>query len=177
MAYQFEGADHAIRQCQKLELAIQAGGCVGAWPKYLRTKFRRVMTFEPSPENWELMKKNLSGVDVEIFNAALGEKSGFCGILENPKNCGDDRTTPDGGIRLVAIDDLNVDPDLIYLDVQGDEIRALKGASETLKRCRPIVGIEYDAKMFRDGNPKEYLESVGYRMTKKHKWDMIFAAV
>lgn len=175
VAYDFKGAEHAIRQCRKLDLVIQAGGCVGAWPRYLRSKFRRVVTFEPSWENWELMRKNLSGVDVEMVNAALGERSGRCSMKENPRNCGDDQTREGGEVETVAIDDLSLDPDLIYLDIQGDEPLALKGAQETLDRCNPIVAVEYDPKMFRHGDPKDYLESIGYQVTKRYKQDLIFA--
>src|SRR6187551_2139418 len=117
VSYNFEGADKAIKKCKKLDLVIQAGGNVGVWPKYLKKSFKTVWTFEPSSENWDLMTKNIHGLDIQAVQAALGIREGRCSIKENPANCGDDQTVPGKDVKVVAIDDLNLDPDLIYLDI------------------------------------------------------------
>jgi hypothetical protein len=31
---------------------------------------------------------------------------------------------------------------LIYLDIEGEELKALRGAVETLQHCRPVVAVE-----------------------------------
>lgn len=177
VAYDFGGADKAIGFCRKTELVIQAGGCVGAWPKYLSKKFAKVYTFEPSPENFELLERNLAGSQVTAIHAALGREAGRCSIVTNPRNCGDDQTRPGDEVSVVAIDDLHLEPDLIYLDIQGDEIAALEGARETLGRCFPVVGIEYDRglKGKPPGDTQGFLEALGYKLVKKHKQDLIFA--
>jgi FkbM family methyltransferase len=175
IAYDFRGADQAVRRCNKLDLVIQAGGCVGAWPRYLRTIFAKVYTFEPSPENFGLMLKNLSGLDIVKFNAALSDKVGKCGLKLNPRNCGDDQTTAGEEVETISIDSLNVDPDLIYLDIQGDEYAALQGAAETLKRCSPIIGIEVDNKLARlKGDAVALLKSLGYVQFGKSHQDWLF---
>lgn len=174
VAYDFLGADHAIKQCKGTDLVIQAGGNVGAWPKYLKTRFKKVVTFEPSTENYELMLKNISGMDIRAYHAALWTSSGRCTVEKNTKNCGDDQTREGEGIDRIAIDDLELSPDLIYLDIQGDEFPALKGAVQTIERCSPIIAIEWDRKMLRHGDPVPFLESLGYKLTKKYKQDYIF---
>lgn len=174
-AYNLHGADIAISLCKKTDLVIQAGGNVGVWPRYLRQSFKRVLTFEPSKENYELMLKNLSGIDVEIHHAALGEKTGKCGIRLNPDNCGDDQTTDGKEVAVMPIDKLLVDPDLIYLDIQGDELPVLKGATETLKRCSPVVAIEVDGhQMRRHGDPRPFLQGLGYELVDRAHQDEIF---
>lgn len=176
VAYDFEGAKHAIRQCKKLDLVIQAGGNVGAWPKYLKTRFKTVYTFEPSTENYELMLRNISGEDIRAYHAALGRSSGLCTVVQNKKNCGDDQTRPGNDIEVIAIDDLELDPDLIYLDIQGDELPALEGAQGTIRRCNPVIVIEYDRKMLRrHGDPKPFLESLGYKHVKTYRQDHIYS--
>lgn len=174
VAYKFEAADSAIRRCRNFNLAVQAGGCVGAWPKYLKNHFSRVVTFEPSPENFGLLKENLKGFDIEYHHAALGARPGRCGIKENPKNCGDDQTIPGGLVEVVALDDLNLDPDLIYLDIQGDELAALKGAFRTVERCSPIVGIEVDNKLKVKGDAEAFLRALGYQPVEQFNQDLIF---
>jgi hypothetical protein len=46
------------------------------------------------------------------------------------------------GIPMVTIDSLGVDCDLIQLDVEGFEENALKGAYQTIQRCKPVIIIE-----------------------------------
>lgn len=175
VAYNFKAADLAIKRCKKFDLVIQAGGNVGVWPRYLRLTFSQVYTFEPSIENYGLMLKNLGDLDIHKFNAALSDKIGRCGMKLNPKNCGDDQTVEGDLVDTVTIDSLQVDPDLIYLDIQGDEYRALKGGEETLKRCSPIVGIEVDNKLSSlKGNAVEYLLSLGYVQFANFNQDYLF---
>ena len=175
VAYDFRGADIAIRRCDKLDLVIQAGGCVGAWPRYLRTQFNQVYTFEPSAENFNLMVKNLGELDIKKHYAALSNGIGKCGLKMNPANCGDDQTIAGDEVDTVTIDSLNVDPDLIYLDIQGDEYFAITGATETLNRCSPIIGIEVDNKLARiKGDAVTLLKELGYVQFGKHSQDWLF---
>lgn len=176
VCYDLNGAEIASSYCEKHDLVIQAGGNVGVWPRFLRGMFSNVWTFEPSTENYNLMLKNLSGVDVRMWNAALGRRQGRCSMTLNPRNCGDDRTGPGKEIEVLAIDDLGVNPDLIYLDVQGDELGVLEGAVQTLGRCSPVVAIEHDRSLVAErGDAAAYLHSLGYSELERYGQDRIFS--
>lgn len=176
VSYDLIGAEIASSYCEKHDLVIQAGGNVGVWPRFLRTAFSNVWTFEPSIENYNLMLKNLSLIDVRMWNAALGARAGSCRMILNPRNCGDDRTSPGLETEVIAIDSLGVNPDLIYLDVQGDELAVLEGAVETLKRCEPIVALEqYPPYMLERGDPGALLFDLGYRQVDQYGHDNIFS--
>ena len=175
VAYNFNGADLAIKRCKRLNLVIQAGGCVGVWPRYLRETFAKVYTFEPSQENFTLMVKNLGDLDIVKHHAALTDRVGRCSMKLNPANCGDDQTIQGDEVDTLTIDSLEVDPDLIYLDIQGDEYFAIKGAEETLKRCSPIIGIEVDNKLARvKGDAVGLLKELGYVQFGKSSQDWLF---
>lgn len=97
-------------------------------------------------------------------------------MILNPRNCGDDRTGPGTEIEVIAIDDLGVNPDLIYLDVQGDELGVLEGAAETLERCKPVVALEHDRKYVAErGDAAAYLSSLGYTELERYGQDRIFS--
>jgi len=175
VAYDFKSCDAALRRVKKFDLVIQAGGCVGVWPRYLRTIFSKVYTFEPSPENFGLMRRNLGEMDIKQFNAALYHTVGRCGLKLNDRNCGDDQTVEGNEVDTVTIDSLNIDPDLIFLDIQGDEFYAIQGARETLKRCSPIIGIEVDNKLARlKGDAVALLKELGYVQFGKVHQDYLF---
>ena len=48
------------------------------------------------------------------------------------------------------MDELNLQPDVIKVDSEGDDFRILKGARETLKRCRPFILLENQEENYLD---------------------------
>ena len=61
---------------------------------------------------------------------------------------GSQRTTAAEGdgfntVRLVALDTLDLQRvDFMKVDIEGMEEKALRGAAETIKRCRPVLYVE-----------------------------------
>ena len=54
------------------DVAVQAGGNLGLWPKRLAQEFRRVITFEPDPDNFAMLRHNAPERNIEAYQAALG---------------------------------------------------------------------------------------------------------
>jgi hypothetical protein len=57
-------------------------------------------------------------------------------------------------------------PDLIKMDVQGAEVKVLKGAQEVIKNCNHLI-LEVQTKEFSLGAPmlkdvEEYMQSIGF---------------
>jgi FkbM family methyltransferase len=50
-------------------------------------------------------------------------------------------------VNTIKIDNLNLKPDLIKLDVEGHEINVILGAIKTIKKIRPIIYIENPSKV------------------------------
>ena len=142
------------------ECCIQAGGCIGIWPVRFAELFDRVVSFEPERRNYIKLEKATQDIDgVTAYNAALGRQSGFvhmeitAGEKEN-NNCGAYYMRDGGDIPVMTIDSLGLNPDLIYLDIEGAEYMALEGAAETIKRCSPVIGVEDKHHNARYGLPK-----------------------
>ena len=47
-------------------------------------------------------------------------------------------------IRSIRLDDLDISPSLIKIDVQGSELNVLKGGYNLINKCRPIIIIEIE---------------------------------
>jgi FkbM family methyltransferase len=129
---------------------VQAGGNLGLYPKRLAQEFRRVYTFEPDPENFAKLRQNAPERNIIATQAALGADEQPVAISRVRRD-GKHLHTHEGLTHVVGpglipcqrIDNLQLPVcDLIYLDVEGYELRALQGAILTLARCRPILALE-----------------------------------
>lgn len=124
---------------------VQAGGCVGIWPLRLSMFFDSVRTFEPEAVNFRCLEANTADLDNVIRTfGALGEREKFVSLdVQNPDNPGTFYVQDGTEIPMTTIDSLALgDCDLIYLDVEGYEVEALRGAAGTIARCRPVIGVE-----------------------------------
>lgn len=72
-------------------------------------------------------------------------------------------------IDLLAITDL----DALFLDIEGYEPQALLGASETIKRCQPIIHVEMLPRSSVEIG--RTLNSMGYYYLRKVGRDAVFA--
>lgn len=111
--------------------------------EYVNGKFEKIYCIEPNAakhsniinlscnyENGkiELIPKGLSDKNGEVFFG--GRETGYC-ISENGEEMG----------IVVAVDTLEIMPTFMKYDIQGEELRALKGAENTIRRCHPRMAI------------------------------------
>jgi FkbM family methyltransferase len=129
-------------------VCIQAGGHVGLFALRLADYFEYVTTLEPDPDHFECIRRNTSGeMRISEFRFALGDKPGTIHLSEKEaNNTGsigyDEKGTITADVHTIDEIVLFGSVDLIYLDIEGMEGLALKGATETIKRCRPIIVCE-----------------------------------
>lgn len=143
----------------------------------------RVLAFEPDPRNASLLRMSLGLQEhrpsVEVIEAALSDRDGELVLsdLGNPGNAGARFTHQDRGhlerlvhgphptFRTVAAwrFDSRFDPeriDLVKIDVEGFEPRAMAGMAESIARCRPVILTEFAPSNLREiggVDPVEYL--------------------
>lgn len=142
--------DDVIKLTRGKTAVIQAGGHLGIFPKRLAESFATVYTFEPAAELFPLMLKNAPERNIVKFQAALGDERGLVGMSRarrdpsgKPEHEGLTHIDGPGVIPTLRIDDLGLPVcDLIYLDLEGWELYALRGALETIALCRPVLAVE-----------------------------------
>ena len=128
---------------------IQAGGNLGVFPRRLAQSFSTVYCFEPAADLFDKMLRNAPAENIVRFQAALGDRRGLVGTSrvrrDGKPNAheGITHVVAGGTIPTLLVDDLALPVcDLIYLDIEGVELSALRGSVETLHRCRPVVAVE-----------------------------------
>ena len=134
-----------VKHAKNRRICIQAGGHLGFWPIALSTIFEQVITFEPAPVNLECLRENIKGItNIHLIDKALSLKHNIRMELGEHHNSGTYHVKSDGDILTASIDDLAYDNvDLIYLDIEGSERDALKGARKTIETSSPLIGLEY----------------------------------
>lgn len=154
---------------------------MGAFPWKLASKFARVVTAEADPRCFAYLDQNVRERNVEKLNVAFSDAQGTVAICRpSTDNLGQQYIVPGDEVPALRIDSLGVtDCDLIYLDIEGSELLALKGAAATIALSRPVIAIEDNGLSARFGTEKgdagKWLAlNFGYVQAAKSKRDVIY---
>ena len=127
-------------------VVVDVGANIGIYSEFLSRcvgPAGLVHAFEPSPDNFRRLTASTRHLsNVRLTQAAVGERSGECELYVSDKLNVDHRAyKPDGDSRravpteMVALNDYfesGQRVDLIKMDIQGYELRALRGAQRVL---------------------------------------------
>lgn len=155
----------------------------------------RVFSFEPVPENFVLLRKNIALNDVswiEVFpNAAFScTKDISFAAPDESANSGEGSLSEGNKGRQIQVHAVTLDsfcasvhglPDVIKMDVEGAELDVLLGAKDTLAHCSPKLLIElhhFDGNVAAHPVPG-FLQGLGYevRWVEKCQWTSHILAV
>lgn len=112
-----------------------------------KNNFKRIYCFEPSGEGVERIKANLKSFKdkVKILPYACWNKKENLKFSINDNVAGASKISEDGiDVEASSIDceiPNNLDVTFIKMDIEGAELKALKGAEQTIKRCHPKLAI------------------------------------
>lgn len=195
--WQLDHLDMALAHVgKKRRIAIDGGAHVGSWTFHmLRRGFNTVRCFEPSPDTFECLKENVQQWSEEhiadpaiqfigLHRCALGEKAGKMGMRDDTKYAGGNT----GGRHLKGEGEIDVRPldiyrwddvDFIKLDLEGFEPFAIKGAIQTIMRCRPVIMFEDKHRMayrygYEPGEAGRLLEGLGMRQLEQMGSDRVY---
>jgi len=130
-----------IRSLQISGNYVDAGAFIGTHSLFfaLFCPATQVYSFEANPRSFAKLQANIAANNVSnctAFNVGLSDATGVAAIYEaNETNRGATRLRPDSGDNAVAsLDSFNLqDVKVMKIDVEGMELRVLKGAVNTLK--------------------------------------------
>ncbi len=158
-------------------MCVDAGANIGNHALFFSAFFETVFAFEPNPATFRLLAINagLTG-NIRCFDFGLSDVDGEAAFQVPKLNIGGARIVPDKAAqndfaKRIAIRRLDGVADiasreigLIKIDVEGNELSVLKGAAETIKRCKPIVIFEQQQREFTDGRSPciDFLRASGY---------------
>jgi FkbM family methyltransferase len=153
--------DWDIRELRRIVprggFSIDVGAHHGVYTYYLSRLSKRVVAYEPNPKLARYLRRTVPR-NVEVREFALSDHAGRAylsiplvegvaipGWATVVDNAGASQQTFE--ISLVRLDDEGFrDVDFMKVDVEGKEVALLRGGAETIRRSRPILLIEIEAR-------------------------------
>jgi FkbM family methyltransferase len=127
------------------------GGHVGFYTLLASTRAGisgRVVVFEPLPRNIHYLRRHLAlnkAVNVTVVEAAVSDRAGTARFAQGEATMMG-HLSDEGAleVKTVALDALIAEhgfplPQVIKIDIEGGELKALQGAIKTLEIGRPII--------------------------------------
>jgi len=138
------------------DIVVDAGANWGIFSVFVAVKHpdATIYAFEPTPSTFSALKENTKYYpNIKIFSYGLGEKEKSASIVLKPDSGGN--YIGEGGIpiEIKSIDSLNIPMNFLKMDVEGYEANILKGATEVIKREKPIIVMS----AYHKPNDKTYL--------------------
>ncbi len=172
---------------------LDIGGHVGIFAALYAKHFKTVHTFEPIPSLYAMMLQNIAELDhVHPHNNIVSDTDGTAEIFENPRNTEinvvnsgwsrqlvDKLFGPKGKYNVIphtiatrSIDSFEFDDvDLIKIDTESYIIPILEGATETIKRCRPVCIVEDHTCR---GDVLNFFKRLNYQRVKSLPTDTVY---
>ena len=161
-------AVNAPQPVHKGDVVLDCGANVGMFTREAVNRGARlVVAIEPVPQNLECLRRNLSGEiatgQVIVYPKGVWDKDDVLIINESNNSSAEDsfvRTdNTHAGLKLPLttidklVEELKLDRvDMIKMDIEGSEPKALLGGQQTLRRFKPRLEVEVS------GNAREIRE-------------------
>jgi FkbM family methyltransferase len=157
-------------------IAVDVGANIGNHSLFFADHYERVVALEPNPRVFELLSINAKlKHNIEPLGIAASDTGGPATLRFEPGNWGAGQLVEGGegpaesfSIVTKRLDDLEQITSrkvgLLKIDVEGHELRALKGGTGILARSRPVVLFEQHASDISRGSSEviDWLRRNGY---------------
>lgn len=192
---------HVFRKLQPYinsdSVVLDLGACFGQMTMAFSKMCAEVHAFEAHPFQYGLIVKTLESNETKnviCYNKAVWDSDNLSLIYPKPKlnvyssvgSWGIDPTQTelqdeqDVVVQSMTIDSLNLPRvDVVKIDVQGADLRAMRGMVDTIKRCKPVIAFEYETafaeSLFNENiqDYKDFIKEINYHVTWEHEHNYI----
>lgn len=163
-----EITDYVKQNLKKGDTFVDVGACLGYYSLLADSLGASVKAFEPSTENYEVLKKNLelNNVKIDLYKKAVSDKNGKAKLYDLDLNSYGERSLEEKeGCKSEEVETVRLDevlkeaPDWIKIDTERTERKVLEGMGELLKTKEMTIIVEDET-----GEVISWLKSLGYRL-------------
>lgn len=180
---------------RRSEHAVDIGANLGLYAKFLSEAVGaegRLIACEPIPRNFDILKNNLRRTHLDQALPILTAVSDFSGevsfqiprresgdlayarshvVTESEVDAVESIRAPATTLDAL-VEDHNLSPVFIKCDVEGHELRVIRGASETIRRYHPAWMIEVDGNPWKPDTSAAQLLAIMHREGySPYRWD------
>lgn len=173
--------------------AIDIGVYRGVYSYKLSSHFKNIHSFEPNPLLYPYLEKNLKKIikNINLYNVGLSDKNGdvtlklpirsksiFKDNIEELFKLGAASIHPiktfdnykSIPVKIKKLDDIDLKNKIKFMkiDVEGHELEVIKGATETIKKNKPVLLVEIEKRH----SKKNVVDSISF--IKKYGYDCYF---
>ena len=160
------------------DVVVDAGAHIGTFTLYASQFASKVYAFEPHPENFEYLTKNVKDNDVknvELINVAVLDYDGEAKfpMAFSFGNTGGSHVSDAGEliVRSVKLDTVVPKADFLKIDVEGAEMKVLAGAQRLLK-SGPKIAMEVHSGMNLT-EVERTLKGYGYKVKHERTFNLL----
>lgn len=130
--------------------AVDVGANIGTLTKVMLDRGCHTVAFEPNSEAADCLAHNCPGAT--LHRVALGEAKGHCRVFRKPNASASYIEPPTEGppvsdmVPIETLDGYDLKPGLLKIDVEGYEVRVLRGGKRTVAQHRPVIICEVNIK-------------------------------
>jgi len=158
-SFQYENVRRLISLCPKPRHIVDIGTNLAQNVIEYATFCSKVTGFEPTPFIFECAVASVEenkhlypNADIVIHPVALGEKAGTIELAMHDNNVGKNYLMQESKARkntvsvdIKTLDSYNLENvDLIKIDVEGYELKVIRGGIETIRNHMPVIQIEFN---------------------------------
>jgi FkbM family methyltransferase len=122
------------------KLFVDVGAHVGTWALRATRSFQKVIAFEPNPSTNKILRTNVrlnKLPNITVIGAAISNTTGEIQMPGERWN----RKEVEFQVPVRTLDSFRLKPSFVKIDTEGNELRVIQGAQETLKQ-KPQLLIE-----------------------------------
>ena len=159
-------------------VCLDIGANIGNHAVSFADHFDHVHAFEPNRKALDLLQINARlKPNITVHGVGLSDRAQTLDVVQpmyNLGGTGENADSPDGldnhvNLDLITLDSVDMDLSgkpitFVKIDVEGHEAEVIRGASDTLAKYRPVIGMEVDRRSVDDGSSPalEAANALGY---------------
>jgi len=147
--YEIDKIEDYLKFMNDDAVVFDCGANIGNHSVFWGAHCKEVHAFEAFPSNYKLLKRNMkeNNIGGQAYRVLLGNTPGKYKVVTTEVSRGATCFEPDPNgeytsMRLDDVVDESVKPTFVKIDVEGDELELLKGASRILEESHPVLWIE-----------------------------------
>ena len=177
LQYQIENIRNAERLVGRMNrhYAVDVGANIGLISMQLCEKFEHVIAFEPHPDTFECLKRNVRPYQkVQCHNLAIGNTTRSVNFTNFISDCSHNHIAEDLNKPVIIVDQKRLDDcglpgcDLLKIDVEGYEYEVIQGAIATIEKFHPVIILE-EVNLFRKRSSDEVYKRYGKNFIARHR--------